>query len=262
MFSATMTEDVEALIQQYFNNPVLIEAAPTGTPLSNIVQHGYAAPNFYTKVNLLELLLSDAREYKKVLVFAATKKLADQLFEQIEEKFPGQIGIIHSNKSQNNRFDTVRKFEDGTYRALIATDVIARGLDIAEVSHVINFDIPDEPENYIHRIGRTGRADRAGIAITFVTPKETELQERIEALMNYKIPMEPLPDDLEIATRLTKEESAQPETLNIQDKFEHKPTGAAFHEKKEKNKKVPSRISHAQKMRMKYGKPKTRGQKK
>ena len=262
MFSATITDDVEALIQHYFNGPLKIEAAPTGTPLDNILQIGYALPNFYTKVNMLELLLSGAEEYKKVLVFAATKKLADQLYEQVGDKFPGQIGVIHSNKSQNNRFDTVKKFQSGEYRVLIATDIIARGLDISEVSHVINFDVPEEAENYIHRIGRTGRADKEGVAITFITPKEEEFQSAIETLMNTPIPMRDLPEGLEITDKLTPDEMPKNLVKNIQDKFERKVPTGAFHEKSEKNKKVNNPISRGEKLKLKYGKPKTRGQKK
>jgi ATP-dependent RNA helicase RhlE len=263
MFSATITDDVEALIQYYFKGPVKIEAAPVGTPLDNINQCVYKVPNFYTKVNLLALLVADAGEYKKVLVFAATKKMADDLFELIDSKFPTEIGVMHSNKSQNYRFETVKKFREGTHRVIIATDVIARGLDISEVSHVINFDVPDEAENYIHRIGRTGRADKKGVAITFVAPKEENYLEKIEALMNYKIPVEALPQSLEISEKLTFDEMPQSGIKNVQDKFKKReaPTGG-FMEKSEKNSKVNNHMSRGQKLKLKYGKPKTRGQKK
>ena len=139
LFSATMTEDVEALIALYFNDPVRVEAAPTGTPLENIIQTGYEVPNFNTKVNLLELLLTEDETMTKVLVFAATKNLADQLYEQLEPKFPGIVGVIHSNKEQNHRFNTVKQFKNGTYRFIIATDIVARGIDVAEVTHVTQF---------------------------------------------------------------------------------------------------------------------------
>jgi len=262
LFSATMTDEVEILIQQYFNQPVKVEAAPTGTPLANIIQTAYHVPNFYTKVNLLTLLLSSEDEMQKVLVFVSTKQLADQLFEQLESKFPEQLGVIHSNKSQNHRFNTVKQFHDGNSRVLIATDVVARGIDISEVTHVINFDIPELPENYMHRIGRTGRADKKGIAITFIIPKEKEFCNNIEALMSYKIPVEPLPKDLEISDQLTKDEMPKLYQPNMDLKAPAKKTyGIAFHEKKDKNKKVPSKIRHTEKMRAKYGKPKTRGQK-
>ena len=185
-----------ALPISYFNNPVRVEAAPTGTPLENIIQTGYEVANFNTKVNLLELLLTTNEAMAKVLVFAATKQLADQLYEQMEIKFPGTVGVIHSNKEQNYRFNTVKQFKEGNFRLIIATDIVARGIDIAEVSHVINFDVPDVPENYIHRIGRTGRADKEGIAITFITEKEKLQLTAIESLMKYKVPIAALPGNL------------------------------------------------------------------
>ena len=263
MFSATLSSDVELIINEYFKEPIKIEAAPTGTPLDNIEQVAYLLPNFYTKVNMLRLLLSNQEEFKKVLVFAETKKLADQLHENIAEKFTEQIGIIHSNKSQNHRFDTVAKFKDGTYRILIATDIIARGIDISEVSHVINFDTPDTPENYIHRIGRTGRADKKGISITFITPSEQPYQEAIEQLMNRPIPMADLPETLVLSTELTEDEMPkQTITRNI---FERLPikqiSQGAFQEKKEKNKKTNFHLTRGMKQKLKYGKPKTKGTK-
>ena len=262
LFSATITEEVETLMNTYFNNPVMIEAAPTGTPVENIDQKVYEVPNFYTKVNLLEWLLSHNTEMTRVLIFVATKSLADQLYIQLTEKFPGKTGVIHSNKDQNYRFNTVNRFKSGEYHFVIATDIIARGLDVAEVSHVINFDIPEVPENYIHRIGRTGRADQKGIAISFMTEKEKENRTGIQDLMNYTIPIIPLPEDLEISDVLTEDEKPKVYTkvipLNIP-----KPefSGGAFHEKLEKNKKVNVIVSHADRMKKKYGKPKTRGAK-
>jgi ATP-dependent RNA helicase RhlE len=263
MFSATITEDVELLMDTYFNNPVRVEAAPTGTPLENIIQTGYAVPNFYTKVNLLELLLTEDATMTKVLVFAATKSLADELYAQLEPKFPGVVGVIHSNKEQNHRFNTVKKFHEGNYRFIIATDIVARGIDIAEVTHVINFDTPEVPENYIHRIGRTGRADKKGIAITFITEKENTSQEAIETLMKYKIPMLPLPEHLEISDVLTDDEKPKVHMKIIQFKVPKKEdVGPAFHEKSAKNQKVNFIVRKKDRMMKKYGKPITRGQKK
>lgn len=263
MFSATITEEVEALITSYFNSPEVIEAAPAGTPLKNISQRVYHVPNFYTKVNLLEQLITRDPEMSRVLVFAATKQLADQLFEQVEAKFPGQVGVIHSNKEQNHRFNTVNRFKDGTYRFIIATDIIARGLDISGVSHVISFDTPEVSENYIHRIGRTGRADKDGVSILFTAEREMPQKEKIEALMNYRIPVQPLPEDLEISTLLTDEEDPKFVVPNIVLKTpKREEGGGAFHEKLAKNKKVNVKVSHKEKMMQKYGKPKSRGKKK
>ncbi|QJW90896.1 DEAD/DEAH box helicase [Spirosoma taeanense] len=263
LFSATLTDEVEQIIDTYFANPVRVEAAPVGTPLENIAQSAYAVPNFYTKVNLLELLLNRNADMTKVLVFVATKQLADQLYEQLAADFPDQVGVIHSNKAQNHRFEAVNRFQDGTSRILIATDIIARGLDVAEVSHVINFDTPDVPEIYIHRIGRTGRADRQGIAITFITGKEQENQAAIEQLMNYSIPMLPLPENLVISEELTEDEKPKVHmkipTVKVPKREE---VGPAFHEKIAKNQKVNVRRDHAAEKWAKYGRPIKRGGKK
>ena len=263
MFSATITKDVEALMNTYFNDPVRVEAAPTGTPLDNINQTVYRVPNFYTKVNLLHLLLTEDHTMTKVLVFAATKKLADDLYAQLEAKFPGEAGVIHSNKEQNHRFNTVKQFQEGNYRFIIATDIVARGIDISEVTHVINFDTPEVPENYIHRIGRTGRADKEGIAITFITERETPQLDAIETLMNYKVPVLPLPLHLSISEVLTEDEIPKVFMKTIQLKLPKKEdVGPAFHEKSAKNQKVNFVVRKKDRMMKKYGKPITRGQKK
>ncbi len=263
MFSATMLDDIDKLIQTFFNNPQKIEAAPTGTPLDQIIQKGYNLPNFYTKVNFLTLLLSEDKEMSKVLVFVSTKKLADQLFDQMEGKFFGQLGVIHSNKAQNHRFNTVRQFHEGAYRVLISTDIMARGLDISEITHVVNFDTPEVAEDYMHRIGRTGRADKKGIAITFILDKDAENQDQIETLMNCKIPMEALPENLIISSELTEDEMPKVIMKNVLVKPPKvNEAGPAFHEKKEKNRKVYNKIRHKDKMKLKYKKPITRGQKK
>jgi ATP-dependent RNA helicase RhlE len=257
MFSATITGDVELLMNTYFDTPERIEAAPTGTPLENIIQTAYHVPNFYTKVNLLIQLLTQHEEMSKVLVFVATKSLADDLYDELKAEFPDKLGVIHSNKEQNHRFNTVNQFTNGTYRFIIATDIIARGLDISEVTHVINFDMPEVPENYIHRIGRTGRADKKGISISFITEREQEQRARIEALMNYAVPVLPLPDDLVISDVLTEDEKPKVKMKTHLVKLPKKEEkGPAFHEKKEKNKKrVTVKVSHKDKMMKKYGKP-------
>lgn len=263
LFSATITQEVEALMKTYFNDPVRIEAAPVGTPLDNIEQQAYYVPNFYTKVNLLDLLLDRHEEMNKVLIFAATKKLADQLYGQLEMGYMNKIGVIHSNKDQNHRFNTIRQFHAGNYRILIATDIIARGLDVAEVSHVFNFDIPEVPENYIHRIGRTGRADRKGIAISFITEREKPFQQEIEELMDFEIPILPLPEDLKISEVLLPDEEPKIFMKNIDLKRPKREDGGlAFHEKKAKNQKVNVRRDHAKEKMAKYGRPIKRSGKK
>ncbi len=261
MFSATLTKDVEAFINEYFYSPVKIEAAPSGTPLKDIIQTCYKIPNYYTKINLLKLLLTEDG-FNKVLIFTATKKLADQLYEEVEDIFPEEIGVIHSNKAQNNRFNTVNKFHAGEYKILVATDIVARGVDISEVTHVINFDIPVVPENYIHRIGRTGRADRKGNSIAFFIYKDAVNLANIEAMMKQKIEVAALPDGLEISEKLTPDEMPKIHEKEINVKAPKKEeTSSAFHEKLEKNKKTRIKVTRAQQMKKKYKKPKTRGQK-
>ncbi|MCX6237423.1 MAG: DEAD/DEAH box helicase [Bacteroidia bacterium] len=239
MFSATLTEDVSRLISDFFSNTCKIEVAAHGTPIEKITQLVYHVPNYFTKVNLLELLLAENEEYSRVLVFVSTKKTADRLFETIDAKFPGQIGVLHSNKSQNFRINALKQFEEGIYRILVTTDLIARGLDISDVTHVINFEMAETAGDYINRMGRTGRADKAGAVISFVTEKEKAYQIEVEALMKRPVPVEPLPANLVISGVFTEKESP----TNLFDKNYHKSyslkdSQGAFHEKKEKNKKV------------------------
>ena len=225
------------------------------------IRHGKG--NFYTKVNLLELLLEQDATMTKVLVFTATKKLADQLFESLEKRFEGTIGIIHSNKEQNHRFNTVKQFKEGTYRFIIATDIVARGIDISEVTHVINFDTPDVPENYIHRIGRTGRFDKKGIAISFTTEKEMPFIVAIEELMKYEIPVVELPIHLSISDILTEDEKPKVYMKVPYIKPKKKSdAGPAFHEKSAKNQKRNVKVKRKDEMKKKYGKPIKRGAKK
>ena len=239
LFSATMEDEVEYLISEYFKGPIKIEAAPMGTPLENIEQWAYDIPNFYSKVSLLKSLLGQKEEYSKVLVFTSTKRLADQLAEEILSVFEGEFGVIHSNKSQNYRFNVIDCFKDGTYRFIIATDIVARGIDVSEVSHVINFDAPDMAVNYIHRIGRTGRADKKGNAVTFITPNDEEYIAEIQDLMDLEIPRLPLPTDVELSDVLTEDEIPQIKMKNIHLKDTIKKSlGKAFQEKKAKNKKT------------------------
>ena len=250
LFSATMEDEVEYLISEYFKGPIKIEAAPMGTPLENIEQWAYDIPNFYSKVNLLKSLLGQKEIYTKVLVFTSTKKLADQLAEEILSSFEGEFGVIHSNKSQNYRFNVIDCFKDGTYRFIIATDIVARGIDVSEVSHVINFDAPDMAVNYIHRIGRTGRADKKGNAVTFITPNDEEYIADIQELMDLEIPRLPLPEDVELSDVLTEDELPKIQMKNIRLKDTIKKSlGKAFEEKKAKNKKTNLSRSERAKLR-------------
>lgn len=239
MFSATLNEDVEMMIENYFHKPEYIELISRGTPLEKIIQQAYHVPNFYTKVNLLEHLLKTEKNFSKVLLFVKNKKIADDIFKALESEFSEDIGVIHSNKSQPQRFSAVKKFDEGTHRMLIATDIIARGLDLKDVTHVLNFDMPTkEASAYIHRIGRTGRADKAGIAVSFITKLNLPMQKEIEVLMKKKLVMLDMPEEVEISINLTQDEKPVTRDKSLKKIPKHITPNGAFHEKKEKNKKT------------------------
>lgn len=261
MFSATMTEDVDALINDFFLNPEKISVAVSGTPLENIAQFRYDVPNYYTKLNLIIHLLKDTKDLNKVLVFVSNKRMADRLFDGLTEHFPGECCVIHSNKTQNYRLRSIEQFDKGDKRILVATDVMARGLDFETVSHVFNFDTPSFPENYMHRIGRTGRAEKKGVAILFSAEAESEAREQIEALMQMTIPVLELPESVAISTELLDEERPENKERYNPLKRDEDEVGPAFHEKKEKNKKVNLGGSYKREIVKKYKKPKTRGDK-
>lgn len=261
LFSATMTTDVDAVIGAFFNTPVKFTVVPEGTPLDNIEQRAYHVPNFYTKVNLLEHLLKHDEEMTKVLIFAESKRLVDRLEEKIAEHFPKQIGVIHSNKSQNYRLRSIERFQKGEYKILVATDLIARGIDFDNVTHVINFDTPDYPENYLHRIGRTGRAEAKGISVTLINEVEQAYQQHIETLMNYKIPLLEIPEDVEISDIFTPEERPNLADKNYLPEPARKGVKKSDPKKLAKNQKENKGGSYREKIKAKYKKPKTRGQK-
>ena len=257
VFSATLSEEVSVFLEDYLISPVRVEAARAGSTLDKIDQSGYHVPNFLSKIILLQHLLDQMPIEAKILVFVSSRALADLVFEKIEPNYAEVLGIIHSNKAQNFRFDTVQAFQAGDTRILIATDLIARGIDVTDVSHVINFDIPESTENYIHRIGRTGRADKNGIAITFITEKDQGMLNSIKALTQKEIPLMAIPSDLEWSTELLEFEKPKVEVPGKMLKLPKRDNvGASFHEKKEKNKKVNVRYDHKKAMQEKYGKPK------
>jgi len=260
MFSATMTEDVDALIDDYFSMPIKISMAVSGTPLENISQQCYPVKNFYTKINLLSHLLNDRKKFGKVLVFVAQKKQADWLFEALEAEFGSECCVIHANKTQNYRMRSIAQFDEGKNRIIIATDVMARGLDLNKITHVINFDTPHYPENYMHRIGRTGRASQTGTSILFFTKNEAAYKKAIEKLMSYEIPMNDFPQEVDVSTKLIPEEQPKIHDAERKDSEQLKPDNS-FHEKKEKNLKENQGGSYRRDLAKKYHKPLTRGDK-
>lgn len=260
MFSATMTQEVDALINDFFVAPVKISIAVSGTPLENISQNCYSTKNFYTKVNLLSYLLEDKERYKKVLVFVSSKRGADLLSESLEEMYGNELCVIHSNKSQNYRFRSIKQFDEGVNRILVTTDVMARGLDLDRISHVINFDTPQFPENYMHRIGRTGRAEEEGNSILFYTQEEEFAKEAIEKLMSIKIPFIDLPAEVKVSSQLTADERPKVAEVHVKRATDKDKSEKSYHDKLEKNKKTNQGGSYLRKKKN-YKKPKTKGDK-
>lgn len=237
LFSATMTDAVDEMLDEYFASPIEISLAKSGTPLEKINQVAYHVENFNTKYNLLKHLLKEDSDLSKVLIFTNNKKHADLLFSKVEEDFPEAFDVIHSNKSQNYRLRAMREFESQNLRGIITTDVMARGLDISDITHVINFEVPEVPEQYIHRIGRTGRADKDGEAMIFVTPKEETRLLDIELLMDKAISVVPMSEEVPFNPKKIPSEIEEVKMKNSVKVKLHE-GGGAFHEKKDKNKKI------------------------
>jgi ATP-dependent RNA helicase RhlE len=253
MFSATMTADVEGIIARYMQRVVRIDAATVGSTAEGIEQRLFEAPNYYSKLNLLKHLLHSDETMQRVLVFAGGKRMADRLEFMLEDDFGAQMAVIHANKNANKRLRTVDEFAEGKCRILVASDLLARGIDVEGVTHVINFVLPTAPEDYVHRIGRTGRAQRAGVAISMAAPYEADSLQEIEQLIGSRLPRMEWPAHVELSKEILPEETDRG-PMPIKVKAPKLDGGGAFHEKLDKNKKVPIKVTRADKMKAKYGK--------
>jgi ATP-dependent RNA helicase RhlE len=233
LFSATFPQKVEELSSEFLEYPAKIEIAPQATTADTIVQHAYRVPNFKTKINLLEFLLSNnPADFDRVIVFTKTRQAANNIFKFIKRKIdPGAV-VIHANKDQNARINAVGSFSEGKARVLVTTDVTARGIDITRVSHVINFNVPVNYEDYVHRIGRTGRANHPGNSITFVSPPDEYHMEEVQKLTRKKVVWMDLPPEIEIAQTGFEEKQEQAREIDgIKRKLDPEFKGA-FHDKK------------------------------
>jgi ATP-dependent RNA helicase RhlE len=238
LFSATFSDTVAKMSDDFLFLPERIEVAPQATTVKNIHQVQYRVPNILSKVNLLKYLLEDKEEFNKVMVFTETKKNADRIVDRLEDILGEELSVIHSNKAQNTRINALNAFKEGRARVMVSSDVAARGIDIEDVSHVINFDIPTNYVEYVHRVGRTGRAEKEGTAISFVNEGEEELMEKIEDLIRKPVSLESVPMDVEITSQLLEDEKKQTRNIKVKNTV-RKDTGA-FHQKKAKNMKTPS----------------------
>ncbi len=241
LFSATFSASIDEMARELLSpDPVRVETAAQATPVEFVSQYRYDVPNIATKINLLKLLLVDKEEYRRVMIFTETKKNADRIVEKLADFWAGELSVLHSNKTQNSRLNALRAFKEGSTRIMVSSDVAARGIDVQDVSHVINFDIPSIPEEYVHRIGRTARAGKEGVAISFVSEKEEPRFDAIEALIGQRVEMVELPENLEISELLMDEEKVQ--TANIVYQRGKPKGGGAFHQRSAKNSKTPQKV--------------------
>ncbi len=237
LFSATFPTKVETLTEDFVSFPERVEVSPQASTVETIEQFYYETPNLQTKLNLAVHLLKDER-LERVMIFAGTKKVAETIKSTFDKNKVGKFKIIHSNKGQNSRINAMNEFKAGNTRILIATDISARGIDVEKVSHVINFNTPTQYEDYVHRVGRTGRANNEGIAISFIADDDKYHLKKIQDLIKKDIQKLELPDGI-IEAWTPKEERQQIlRNIDTQRKKDDPTFKGAFHPKK---KKFPSK---------------------
>ncbi|WP_189379725.1 DEAD/DEAH box helicase, partial [Mesorhizobium sp. M4B.F.Ca.ET.013.02.1.1] len=186
LFSATMPDEIAELAKGLLKNPVRVEVAPQSTAAAEIVQSVVLARTKQKRQVLSKMLADEAM--KSVIIFSRTKHGADRVTKDLDRD-GFKAAVIHGNKSQNARQKALNDFREGSVRILVATDIAARGIDVPGISHVVNFDLPDEAESYVHRIGRTGRNGRDGIAITLCDPSENAKLRQVERIIRAKLPI-------------------------------------------------------------------------
>lgn len=187
LFSATFSSEIKRLANELLNNPVSVSAAPQNSTADKINQKVIKTDK-KKKTNLIIQLISDG-DWNQVLIFTRTKHGANRLNEKLN-KNKITAAAIHGNKTQNARTKALEGFKNGSIRVLVATDIAARGIDIPLLPHVVNFELPNVPEDYVHRIGRTGRAGAKGVALSLVSPDENDYLRGIERLLKQKLPSE------------------------------------------------------------------------
>ncbi|HWY23740.1 MAG TPA: DEAD/DEAH box helicase [Nevskia sp.] len=205
LFSATFNADIRKLAEGLLHNPATVDVAPRNTAAELVVQRAHPVDKA-RKTGLIAHLVKEG-DWQQVLVFTRTKHGANRLAEQLA-KHGINTGAIHGNKSQNARTKALADFKAGKVKVLVATDIAARGIDIDQLPHVINHELPNVPEDYVHRIGRTGRAGVAGEAISLVSPDERQFFKDIEKLLRKQIPSAPVPG-FEPGSPPTAEETAR-----------------------------------------------------
>lgn len=233
LFSATFPAKVQTIADEFLEFPRKIEVTPQSTKAETVQHYYYKTPNLKTKINLLTHLLQND-QLNKVMIFTRTKDVANNLFRFLDRKLQDEVRVIHANKSQNSRINAFNDFREGNVRVLVSTDVSARGLDIYKVSHVINFDIPRIYEEYVHRIGRTGRAEQTGVAISFANKAEEWHIAEIEKIISDKLTERDIPKEVEIEATNKEEEKAIAFEIDFIKREKNPEFKGAFHDKKKR----------------------------
>ncbi|MDB5024010.1 MAG: rhlE 1 [Mucilaginibacter sp.] len=236
LFSATMSDKIHELSANFLEHPTVIEVTPQATPAQTVDQRLYHVPNIKTKINLLKVLLAEPDDIKKLMIFCKTRVTAEDVYKFLIRKFGDkQVKVLHANKGQNTRINSINAFKNDEVKILVATDVASRGIDVSDVSHVINFDVPFIVEDYVHRIGRTGRALQSGRAITFCTPAEEYYIRKTEKLIRQTIPVFALPAEVFVEETPYEERQDQAKEIDLQKRKDDPEFKGAFHEKKTLN---------------------------
>lgn len=234
LFSATYPPKTEAMAGEFLLWPTRVEASPQSTPVETVIQSGYRADNFGTKLNLLSSLLNALPEETQALLFVREKDQAERIGQCIAQAVSPSVRTLHANKGQNSRIHAMDQFKEGELRFLVATDVASRGIDVPQLDLVINVTVPRDPHDYIHRIGRTGRAKREGRAITMIDPSERAALQRIEGLLGTTLSIAPLPEDITVESTPKWEAQAMARAVDREKRKADPNFKGAFHEKKRK----------------------------
>ena len=237
LFSATFPHRVERLADEFLLWPTRIEVTPESTPVETVEQFTMELPNQRTKLEYIEWLIQDRLLEKRLLIFTRRKEDAESVARYLQRSFAFEVRSIHSNKGQNARINAMDDFRSGKVQVLVSTDIASRGIDVPETEMVINFSVPSDPLDYVHRIGRTGRAFRSGEAITLQDPSERYALERIESLTGETIRKLVAPAHLKWHETPRNEKQLQARAIDREMRKRDPLYKGAFHERKKKSKK-------------------------
>jgi ATP-dependent RNA helicase RhlE len=196
LFTATFPDRLEAVSAEFLEFPVRIEGTASEKPVDEVEQAWLEIPNFRTKLQVLLHYLKDP-DWSRIMIFCRTKDSAERVFRFLERKEVGEVRVLHANKGQNTRIHALDDFRAGNTRILVTTDVTSRGIDVEHVTHVVNFEIPANPQDYLHRIGRTARIHRTGMAISLADPAEIHHIKEINKYLQSPVAQIQMPEEVQ-----------------------------------------------------------------